>query len=170
MTEPVWLQTARRHEGLTEIPGERSNATILQMAREIGAPSWFHNDDQPWCAVFQNWVLLESEIAMAIGVRGDQFDRLRAATFLQWGVGLAGPALGAICVFSRPSGGHVGMYLGERGNVIRVYGGNQGNKVCATWIHRERLRGYRWPLKVALPPIAPVLLTANGKSVSVNEA
>lgn len=170
MTEPTWLATARRYDGLMEIPGYESNPAILQMARAIGAPSWFHNDDQPWCAVFQNFVLQENQIPMALGDRGDQFDRLRAVTFLSWGVGLSGPALGAIAVFSRPEGAHVAMYLGECGDVIRVYGGNQSNKVGATWIRRSRLRGYRWPLGVPLPVIGPVWLQGNGEPVSANEA
>lgn len=171
--EPKWLTVARYYDGLTEVPGTESNPMILSMARAIGAPAWYHNDDQPWCAVFQNFALLESDVPMAIGTRGDAFDRLRALTFftdIQWGVGLAGPALGAIAVFSRPEGAHVGMYLGEHGDLIRVYGGNQQNKVCATWIRRGRLRGYRWPRAVALPAIAPIVLSAEGGGVSGNEA
>jgi uncharacterized protein (TIGR02594 family) len=168
--EPFWLVTARRYDGLAEVPGVESNPVILKMARAIGAPAWYHNDDQPWCAVFKNHNLLETELLMALGTRGDPYDRLRALTFLSWGVGLAGPALGATCVFSRPEGAHVADYLGEHGDRLYVYGGNQNNRVRGTWMPRERLRGYRWPLGVELPRIRPVLLAASGEPVSTNEA
>ena len=169
--EPFWLALARQHHGVAEIPGPKSNPKILEMARAIGAPSWYHNDDQPWCAVFKNFNLVESKLRMAIGSRGDPFDRLRALTFMDWGQGLSGPALGATCVFSRPGeGAHVADYLGECGDLIRVYGGNQQNKVGEVWMPRQRLKGYRWPLEVPLPVIAPVLLAANGEPISRNEA
>lgn len=173
MTGPRWLVAARYYDGLTEVPGAESNPLILDMARAIGAPAWFHDDDQPWCAVFQNFVLLESDVPMAIGERGDVFDRLRALTFatdLRWGIKLAGPALGAIAVFSRPEGAHVGMYLGEHGDRIRIFGGNQGNRVCATWISRTRLRGYFWPRAVPLPPLGVIALKNDGAPASRNEA
>lgn len=170
MKEPTWLTTARRYDGMAEIPGSDSNPMILSMARAIGAPAWYHNDDQPWCAVFQNAVLLESHLPIATGSRGDYFDRLRALTFLQYGQGLVRPALGAIGVFSRPEGAHVAMYLGEFRDLFCVYGGNQGNKVCATWMRSSRLRGWRWPPNLSLPKLEPILLSHDGQSVSANEA
>ncbi len=171
MTEPAWLQVARRYDGLAEIPGERSNPVILDMAHRIGAPAWFHNDDQPWCAVFQNAVLQEAGLPIATGSRGDYFDRLRALTFASYGQDLARPALGAIGVFTRPEGAHVGMYLGEFRDLLFVYGGNQNNKVCATWVRAKRVRSWRWPTGVALPTsFAPIVLTSTGQAISVDEA
>jgi uncharacterized protein (TIGR02594 family) len=171
--EPRWLTVARYYDGLTEVPGDASNPMILSMARAIGAPAWFHNDDQPWCAVFQNFALLESDVPMAIGLRGDVFDRLRALTFrndTRWGIGLAGPALGAIAVFSRPDGAHVGMYLGEHGDRLRIFGGNQSNRVCATWMRRDRLRGYYWPRAVPVPALGAIALADDGGPTSGTEA
>jgi uncharacterized protein (TIGR02594 family) len=173
MTEPVWLQIARRDTGVLEVPGPESHPRILEMARAIGAPSWFHDDDQPWCAVAANAWLLQSGQAMAIGDRGDQFDRLRALTFESYGqsLNIARPALGAIAVFFRPGfGGHVGFYLGECGHLIRVFGGNQKNQVCEQWVERGRLRAFRYPPRVALPALGPIVLQPNGESISINEA
>lgn len=167
MTDPMWLQVARRYKGLAEIPGDESHPSILDMARAIGAPAWYHNDDQPWCAVAQNFCLLESGLPMAVGTRGDPFDRLRALTFRTYGQSLAGPALGAIGVFTGPT--HVGMYLGEFRDLLYVYGGNQHNAMCATWIRARRLLEWRWPPGVAVPTLAPILLAGNGQPVSVNE-
>lgn len=170
MTEPAWLQAARRDEGLAEIPGEQSNPVILAMARAIGAPAWYHDDSQPWCAVAMNFWLLESGHLMATGTRGDYFDRLRALTFATYGQDLARPTLGAIGVFTRPEGAHVGMYLGEFRDLLYIYGGNQSNKVGATWIRSRRLKTWRWPPNVPLPVLQAILLTHDGRSVSSNEA
>jgi len=172
MTDPLWLQVARRYDGLAEIPGAASNPVILQMARAIGAPAWYHDDDQPWCAVFQNAVLRDAGKPIAIGTRGDFFDRLRALTFhtQPYGQGLAKPTLGAIGVFSRPEGAHVGMYLGEFRDLVYVYGGNQRNRVCATWLRRDRVKSWRWPPGEPLPACTPILLSHTGEPVSVNEA
>jgi uncharacterized protein (TIGR02594 family) len=168
--EPVWLAHARHDAGLREIPGPQSAARILAMAHAIGAPSWFHDDDQPWCAVAANAWLLEAGYPMALGERGDQFDRLRARTFESYGQGLSAPALGAITVFSRPEGGHVGFYLGECGHLIRVFGGNQSNKVGEIWMERARLRAYRWPPRQPLPKLRPIVLDPTGEPLSRNEA
>lgn len=171
IVEPAWLQVARRYDGLQEIPGPESNPVILEMARAIGAPAWYHNDDQPWCAVGQNYFLLESGLPMAVGDRGDLFDRLRALTFSIYGQGIVRPALGAIGVFSRPGeGAHVGMYLGQFKDLLYIYGANQSNKVGATWIREKRLKCWRWPPGVPLPQLGPILLTGNGDAISVNEA
>lgn len=170
MTEPLWLRTARRDDGLTEIPGQQSHARILQMARAIGSPAWYHNDDQPWCAVALNAWLQDSGLPMAVGTRGDYFDRLRALTFAEYGQGLREPALGAIGVFSRPEGNHVGLYLGQFRDLFYIYGGNQSNKVCATWMRAKRLKTWRWPPGVALPAPGLIQLTGDGHPVSVNEA
>lgn len=170
MIEPTWLQVARRYDGVAEIPGEKSNPIILKMARSIGAPAWYHNDDQPWCAVAMNAWLLEDHRPIATGSRGDYFDRLRALTFKEYGQGIVRPTLGAIGVFGRPEGAHVGMYLGEFRDLFYIYGGNQRNKVCATWIRRDRLKAWRLPPGVPIPELTPILLSHTGEPVSVNEA
>lgn len=173
LVEPIWLQHARKDTGLTEIPGPKSATRILEMARAIGAPAWFHDDDQPWCAVAQNAWLIESGQKIATGTRGDFFDRLRALTFhtQPYGQGLVKPALGAIGVFARPEGAHVGMYLGETVDRFYIFGGNQRNRVGETWVERSRLKSWRWPPDAALPTsLAPIQLTANGVPLSVNEA
>lgn len=171
MIEPAWLTVARKYEGLTEVEGPTSNPAILRMAREIGAPAWYHDDSQPWCAVFLNAVLQQSGQPMAIGTRGDHFDRLRALTFNDYGRSLALPALGAIGVFSRPEGAHVAMYLGEFRDLVSVYGGNQHNQVCATWITKDRVKSWRWPPLGPMPTsFTPIRLTSTGQVLSVNEA
>ena len=167
MTEPFWLTVARSHVGIHEIPGSKSAPVIMQWARDIGAPAYFNNDDIAWCAIYANRLMLASGLPMA----GKGFDLLRAKTFETWGVAIKEPSLGAVLVFSRPEGAHVGLYLGERPDAYRVLGGNQQNAVTDdAWIKRERLTATRWPDGQPLPSSGRVHLKSDGSPVSTNEA
>lgn len=163
---PTWLSVAAAFVGLREIAGPQSSPVILRWVRDTGAPSWYDNDDKPWCALFMNRILLACGLAMS----GTGFELLRAKSFETWGRPLAAPALGAVLVFTRDGGGHVGLYLGENEHAYRVLGGNQGNSVSETWIAKERLSAIRWPDGVPLPLAGSVLLASNGAPVSRNEA
>ncbi len=165
--EPLWLSIARAFLGLSEIPGPQSNPVILRWARDLGAPKWYEDDDQAWCAVFLNRVLMACQLPLS----GTGFDLLRATSFRAYGRSMLDPVLGSILTFSRPEGAHVGLYLGERTDAYRILGGNQGNAVSETWIQKNRLTSIRWPLNVSIPPPAPpILLAADGSPVSKNEA
>jgi len=164
--EPIWLSVARAFLGLAELPGPQSNPVILRWAKDIGAPAWYDNDDKAWCAVFVSRLLLACHLPPV----GAGYDLLRARSFESWGRALAAPAPGAVLVFSRPEGAHVGLYLGERADAYRVLGGNQGNAVSETWIAKGRLTAIRWPDGVPLPLDGPVTLRADGARVSSNEA
>ena len=166
MTEPLWLSVARAFEGLTEIPGPASNPVILRWARAIGAPAFYTNDDIAWCAVFANRLAL----AMQWPLSGRDYELLRAKSFATWGQPLAAPALGAWAVFNRPEGFHVGLYLGERADAYRIFGGNTANAVGATWIAKGRLVTMRWPAGVALPTGGRVRLMNDGQPESIDEA
>lgn len=167
MTEPLWLSVARAFYGLQERVGPGSNPVIIRWAKDLHAPSWFDDDDKAWCALFANRVLLACQLPLS----GSGFELLRAASFETWGRGLVGPALGAVLVFTRSGGAHVGFYLGERHDAYFVLGGNTGNAVTAAWIAKERLAATRWPqLATPLPQAAPILLADSGVPVSKNEA
>jgi uncharacterized protein (TIGR02594 family) len=136
----------------------------MRWARDIGVPSWYNNDDQAWCAIWMNRILQASQLPSGTG-----FDLLRARSFERWGQKLLVPSPGAIMVFSRPEGAHVGLYLGERADAYRILGGNQSNQVCETWIARNRLTATRWPNDVPFSPVGRVQLTDAG-TLSSNEA
>lgn len=163
--EPLWLSVARMSEGIAEIPGPASTPVILRWARDIGAPTYFDNDDIAWCAVYGNRLAM----AMQWPLSGTGYDLLRARSFTTWGIPLPIPALGAWMVFSRPEGAHVGLYLGETATDYRVFGGNTANAVAAAWIKKPRLIATRWPKGVPLPALQRVWLNHDGQPVSVDE-
>lgn len=166
MKEPIWLSVARLLVGVREIPGPQSNPIILNWARFIEAPAWYHDDDQAWCTVAMNALLKGCQRPMS----GTGYALLRAKSFESYGQQMLEPALGAILVFSRDLGGHVGLYLGETATHFFVWGANQGNAVSLAWILKDRLTAIRWPPGVSLPSPMRVLLRADGSPVSTNEA
>ena len=72
---------------------------------------------------------------------------MRAKSWADYGSNLRSTfvAPGAILVFSRQGGGHVGFYAGEDASNFYVLGGNQGNEVNISRISKARCVAIRWP-------------------------
>lgn len=158
---PIWLSVAKAFVGLREVAGSESNPVILRWARDIQAPAWYATDEQAWCAVFLNRILLACQMPLS----GDGYDVLRAKSFETWGERMEAPALGAILTFVRTGGGHVGFYVGERKDAYRVLGGNQSNAVSEAWIDKTRLTSVRWPPGRTVPEPRPVqILDTSGST------
>ncbi|BCH20164.1 TIGR02594 family protein [Mesorhizobium sp. L-2-11] len=166
MTGPVWLDRARTYVGLKEIPGPKSSPVIVRWWEAIKAP--FREDLTPWCGAFVGGVL--AECGMQVAKNGSA-----ARSWLNHGVPLDRPAVGAIVVFWRgkPSGwsGHVGFVVGrDRAGNLMVLGGNQGDAVNIKPFSTARVLGYRWPGVAPLPARYNLpVLTSDGR-VSQNEA
>lgn len=161
MNEPRWLTLARAYIGTREIKGPRHEPQILNWWATIKAP-WFKDDETPWCAAYVGGVLEEA------GIRSSR--NAAARSYLKWGERLTKPALGAVVVFSRGGGGHVGFVVGRdtRGRLM-VLGGNQGDAVNIKPFNEDRILGYRWPAGVAKPSTYKLpVLEANG-APSTNE-
>lgn len=166
MAGPDWLDRARAYIGTREIKGPQHNSVIVRWWEAMKAP--FRDDETPWCGAFVGGVLAESGLAVAK-------NGASARGWLNFGVPLDRPAVGAIVVFWRgsPKGwsGHVGFVIGQDkfGNLM-VLGGNQGDAVNIKPFPKSRVLGYRWPSiwpdksRFTLP-----LLNSDGK-VSTNEA
>lgn len=142
---PYWLTVAFKYRGLRETPGPKATPTLMQWARNFGGfvADFFTDDIQPWCALFANAVHEESALPLS-GPPGSAA-LLRAASFINYGVPLDVPALGAILVFKRPGGHHVGWYTGESLKGFRVYGGNQLDSVRDSWLPQRDCIAIRWP-------------------------
>jgi uncharacterized protein (TIGR02594 family) len=157
--EPRWMIEARARIGEKEIPGPRHNRWIAEGWKRLGA-GWFTDDETPWCGLF---------VAHCIEAAGLPFPKMfpRAKAWADWGQPCS-PTVGAVVVFGRQGGGHVGFLVGENALNYYVLGGNQSNAVNITPIAKSRMLAIRWPDGVAKPH--PGLPPMSGGTVSVNEA
>lgn len=162
--EPSWVIEARTHIGLKEIPGPKHNPTILKWANSLGRKLGISvtDDETPWCGTFVAHCMQVAKVdPPPIAVR--------AKSWATWGEPMTRAIYGAVLVFERPGGGHVGLYVGEDLAAYHVLGGNQSNSVNITRIEKARCIAIRWPSYV---PVTgnPLLLAANGSPLSTNEA
>lgn len=165
--EPVWMREARRYMGLREIVGKGSNPTIMGWARRFGGwiASYYTDDDIPWCGLaVGHW------IAVTLPKEPLPANPLGALQWKKFGVALSVPCLGAVLVFSRSGGGHVGFYVGEDATHFHVLGGNQSNSVSITRIAKSRLVGIRWPSTGGKAVGGRVHLSPGGAPLSKSEA
>lgn len=135
-----WVNTATRLMGTTEIPGARSNPAIMSWAKSIGGwiASFYKDDDIPWCGLFVAHCMRDNNIEVAIK------NPLSALEWNKFGIKTA-PCYGAVMVFSRKGGGHVGFYVSEDDTSYHILGGNQSNAVNITKVAKDRFVGARWP-------------------------
>lgn len=161
--EPPWIVTARGHIGVAETPGKATTPIIARWLRTLEA--WWDDDATPWCGVFAAACLRESGMALPR-------HWYRALAWANWGTPLERPVVGAVAVFSRAGGGHVGFVVGadDAGRLL-VLGGNQGDRVSVAPFDRDRLVALRWPAGVRLPrsSVVPVV-SAAGVASSTREA
>lgn len=159
--EPAWLKVARTKIGEREIKGPKHNNWISKGWARLGA-SWFNDDETPWCGFF----VADCIDAAKLTYPG-KGEFARAKSWLTWGKQTS-PVLGAIAVFGREGGGHVGFLVGESLHHWYVLGGNQSNCVNIMPIMKSRALGYRWPASLALSTTP--LPKMSGGTVSTNEA
>lgn len=163
VTEPAWLIEARRHIGLREIKGPKHNSVISGWLHKLKA--WWSDDETPWCGVF---------VAHCIALSGVPLPKhwYRAKAWLDWGVSIASPVVGAVVIFGRDGGGHVAFVVGRdtRGNLMCL-GGNQGDMVKISPFSTARVIGYRVPASLVMTPLPRTLpIIASADQLSRNEA
>lgn len=163
MKQP-WLATAESYLGLKEATGSADNPKIIGWAKKIGGwiASFYKKDEIPWCGLF---------VAECFNAHGMQIpsSALSALAWANWGQP-SRIAPGAVLVFKRPGGGHVGFYVGEDSSAFHVLGGNQSDSVSVTRIAKGRLLAVRWPSE-SHPPVNEQRVTkASSGSLSRNEA
>jgi len=159
MIEPAWLIEARRHIGLREIPGKKTNGTIGKWL--ILLKAWWSDDETPWCGTFVAYCFATVGLPTAK-------HWYRAKAWAEWGKPV-GHVVGAVAIFGRAGGGHVGFLVGKSaGGWVYVLGGNQSNGVTIMKLHDSRLIATRWPVNVAT--ILRPLPDMSGGTVSEDEA
>ena len=111
--------------------------------RSLGDPS-----KNPWCGDFvETCIRIGLPDEPLLGALGT--NPYWARNWLLFGQKVE-PTYGAVLVFSRGSGGHVGFALGQDDTQFYVLGGNQSDAVTIARIAKSRLRSARWPSTV--PP------------------
>lgn len=151
----------------TELPGSKSNAEILELAKEAGVSDIYKSDETAWCAIAQTAIALRA--GKDVPFAG--FDRLRARSFIKFGSHVDDPMFGDVLVFERPGGYHVGMYIGEDNDCYHVAGGNQGNQYSVVRIKKDRLLQARRPVyKTGQPASVKKIFLDGGGQPSENES
>tara|TARA_R110000868_G_C10960758_1_gene768469 strand:+ start:2148 stop:2630 length:483 start_codon:yes stop_codon:yes gene_type:complete len=160
MADPTWLAEAKKHIGTKEVPGRQHNSKILGWLRSLKA--WWSEDETPWCGTFVAHCLQ----TVGLPVAPNWF---RAKDWATYGSNLRSThvAPGAILVFAREGGGHVGFYTGEDNTFFYVLGGNQSNAVNVMKLAKARCIAIRWP---AGQPVEGAPVRMAGGKVSTNEA
>jgi len=144
--KPYWLTIAEKYLGVKEIPGSQDNPQIVKWAQTCTLKA--SDDETPWCSEFVNGVMIEA------GIKGT--NSAAAKSWLEWGQPLESGRLGAITVLTRPGGNHVGFYLDESENRVKLLGGNQNNQVGEGWYPWDSVMGFRWPAGYPLDESEPV--------------
>jgi uncharacterized protein (TIGR02594 family) len=166
MAYPAWYNEMLRLKGLKEAPGAANNPIILGWAKRLGGwiASFYKSDATPWCGLF-------CAHAFAIGLPNEPrpANPLGALEWRKFGVPMNEPAIGAVLVFTRKGGGHVGLYAGEDETRYYVLAGNQDDMVKVSPILKERCVAVRWPKTIPVPKNGRVRVAAAGK-LSSNEA
>lgn len=157
---PRWMRIAQSFDGLREVRGPKHNNIIVGWLDKLGA--WWRDDETPWCGVFVAHCMQEAELPYPKYY-------MRAKAWSDYGSLLRRDRLapGAILVFDRAGGGHVGFYVGEDAGHYFVLGGNQGNAVNVMKLGKSRLLASRWPKG---EPVIGKPVYMDGGKVSTNEA
>lgn len=132
-----WLWVAMEEEGVHETPGPEHTGRILEYHAITTLKA--SDDETPWCAAFVGWCLEQA------GIRSTR--SAAAKSYLQWGYELSGPVEGCIAVLERNGRHHVGFWVGQDVSRIRLFGGNQRNRVGEVGFARSSYKvTYRWPV------------------------
>jgi len=138
MERKTLVEIALAEYGKKEIEGSRHNMDIVNYAKESGF-LWVNDDETPWCSLFLNWAAMESNL--------ERSKKANARSWLSVGKEIIAPEIGDIVVFWRNSPeswqGHVGIYINEEGEYVRVLGGNQGDQVNISKYSKKKVLGYR---------------------------
>lgn len=161
-----WMDIARGYIGTKEVKGSRHNPDIVAMWQATGQP--YNDDETPWCSALVGACLEQA------GIKSTR--RANARSYLDWGIEINRPAVGAVVVYWRGDrngwSGHVGFVEGvdERGNILTL-GGNQGDAVNVKPFPPSRVLGYRWPSADNVPPPNYAMTaTKSTEQLSTNEA
>lgn len=145
MKVPVWMAEASKWVGQKEVPGPGVNAWIKSMWLDLKNGAWlwksYGQDDSklPWCGAFVAYCLAKSGMTYPANYAS-------AKAWVNWGTAITRPMVGAVAVFQRKGGGHVGFVTAVRWNGdLVILGGNQNDGVTVADFPVRDLVALRWP-------------------------
>jgi lysozyme len=142
-TDLPWMTLAKSLLGTDEAPGDDDNDVIVEWAKDLGLLNDYNHDSIPWCALFVSHIFSKTGLEVSDAP-------LWALSYKNSGTSLDEGAYGALLVFKRNGGGHVGFYVGENDDYYHVLGGNQNDSVCIKSVAKENCVGIRWPGELSL--------------------
>lgn len=167
---PNTITLALAEFGVAEVVGKGSNRTIIAWRDELNQAgvkiSGYSDDDIPWCGLFAAIIAYRRKKNPAEVVE----EPLWALNWAEYGQHVNTAMLGDVLAFKRPSGGHVGFYVGEDATAYHVLGGNQSNKVCFARVAKARCVAVRRPPYVTIPAAVRKYLVSSSGGLSTDEA
>ena len=162
-----WVNVARSLIGTKELPGPANNPKIMGWGNALGAKVLgipYTADSIPWCGLFTAWCIHSAGLVPPkIAIRASEWGKFGLPLSLT-----GTPPLGAIAVFNREGGGHVGFVVGIHANGdLDILGGNQGDAVNVRRFSRARLKHLRWPPNTPMGQPAPMV---KGTKATTGEA
>ena len=131
--------------------------------RSLGDPA-----KNPWCGDFvETCIRIALPDEPLLGALGS--NPYWARNWLQFGQEVQ-PIPGAVLIFERGSGGHVGFAIGQDDTHFHVLGGNQSDAVTIARIAKSRLLGARWPATVPPRPQPLPVMKPGEYLTTTNEA
>lgn len=164
MSDPTYMDVASAAVGVKEVPGTANSPTIMRWAAKVGRflGIKYDGDHVPWCGLFAAYCVSEKGLT-------PPSIAIRASAWGSWGVALSKPVYGAVLVFTREGGGHVGFYVSEDSQYYHVLGGNQSNQVSVMKLAKNRCTAIRWSSQLPKPKGGPIVRNFAGPT-STNEA
>lgn len=140
-----WMEIAWANSGIVETAGAGATPEIIAHFQRVGRGD-VRSDEVPWCAAFAGSCLTAGGVDISAIPRARV---LLARAYLDVGVPLIEPRVGAVCVVTRanagPEAGHVGFVTGWTDTHVMLLGGNQSNAVTVAPFRRADILGLRWP-------------------------
>jgi uncharacterized protein (TIGR02594 family) len=163
MKELPWIDEGKKVFGLHETrDNAKLKAWLISDGKTLGDPKAL-----PWCGDY-----VETSVKKALPKEAFTGNLAKnpywARNWLEFGVNTT-PVYGAVIVFSREKGGHVGFVVGEDETDYYVLGGNQSNAVTISRISKKRMLGTRWPNSFANPNRPLPKMTAGNIPRTTNE-
>lgn len=155
------VEAAKRHLGVKEWPGAKSNPAVEVFFARAGHPGL--TDDVAWCAAFVGSCLAEC------GLQGS--GNLMARSYVNWGRKVSPQDAGAgdVAVIPRgkPPQGHVFIVTDIRDGIVYGIGGNQGDAVSEIKVPVATVIAFRRADVAALPFIGRATVQRGGRGAMV---